>query len=89
MSEVFKKQFMADPTATREMIKVLPVVVKLGENGSSNNNSDDKSYVKLFESETAKVMKEQKLDYTEAILIVAKENPELAKNSHMERKGLI
>jgi phage I-like protein/cation transport regulator ChaB len=89
MGEVFKKQFIADPESTREMIKVLPVVVNLGENGSSNSNADDKSYVKLFEAETAKVMKESKLPYDEAILVVAKEQPELAKNSHMERKGLI
>ena len=89
MGEVFKKQFIADPESTREMIKVLPVVVNLGESGSSNNNTDDKSYVKLFEAETAKVMKESKLPYAEAILVVAKEQPELAKNSHMERKGLI
>ena len=89
MGEVFKKQFIADPESTREMIKVLPVVVNLGENGSSNSNADDKSYVKLFEAETAKVMKESKLPYDQAILVVAKEQPELAKNSHMERKGLI
>jgi phage I-like protein/cation transport regulator ChaB len=89
MGEVFKKQFMADPESIKEMIKVLPVVVNLGEQGSSNNNEDDKSYVKLFETETAKVMKEQNLSYEDAILVVAEKQPELAKNTHKERKGLI
>lgn len=87
--ELFKAQYMANPEATEAIIKSLQPVVKLGENGSSNSKDDAKSYTIQFNEEATKIMKERKVDYNEAIILVAQENKELADNAAAERRGLI
>lgn len=87
--ELFKTQYMANTEATEAIIKSLQPVVKFGEKGSSNSKDDTKNYTVQFNEEAAKVMKESKIPYEEAILMVARNNPELAEDAAAERRGLI
>ena len=84
--EVFKAQYMANPEATKAIIDTLQPVVKLGENGTSNNDGQSKNYTMKFNEEAMKLVTD-KVSYDEAILIVAQKNPELAENAARERKG--
>ena len=87
MLSVYEKSFKANPEATKEMMKVLEPVVNLSEKGSSKSN-DDKSNTDLFNDEVTKYMSENKVDYTQAIVAVEKNNPQLFKLFDNERRGV-
>ena len=87
MLPVYEKSFKANPQETKEMMKVLEPVVNLSENGSSKSN-DDKSNTDLFNDEVTKYMSENKVDYSQAILAVEKNNPQLFRLFDNERRGV-
>lgn len=87
MLSVYEKSFKSNPEATKEMMKVLEPVVNLSEKGSSKSN-DDKSNTDLFNDEVTKYMSENKVDYTQAIVAVEKNNPQLFKLFDNERRGV-
>lgn len=87
MLPVYEKSFKANPEATKEMMKVLEPVVNLSEKGSSKSN-DDKSNIDLFNDQVTKYMSENKVDYTQAIVAVEKNNPQLFRLFDNERRGI-
>ena len=87
MLPVYEKSFKANPEATKEMMKVLEPVVNLSEKGSSKSN-EDKSNIDLFNDEVTKYMSENKVDYTQAIVAVEKNNPQLFRLFDNERRGI-
>lgn len=87
MLPVYEKSFKADPTATKEMIKVLEPVIDLSEKGTSTGN-DTKTNTQLFNDEVTKYMSENKVDYNQAIVAVERNNPQLFKLFDAERRGV-
>jgi phage I-like protein len=87
MIDTFKTQYMNNPEQTQKIIDCLQPVIKLDEAGSSKGTNET-SNIKLFDDKVKKIMKEDKKDYTEAVILAEKENPDLFKLVDNERRGI-
>lgn len=86
MANELKTMYMTSPEATKKLIATLPVVVQLGEQGSSKGEGEV-SHIQLFEKEVNKIMETEKLDYSNALVLAEINNPELFKKANKERRG--
>lgn len=82
--ELWEGLYMKDPDGATKMIDAQPVVLNFEENGSAGNmatgNAGEQLSVKCAEKRTA----DPKLSYSEALMVVQRENPDLAKECARE-----
>lgn len=89
MEETFKTQFMANPEATKAIIKCLQPVVKLNEENGSSAGENEVSHLKLFEKKVEENMKSEKMNYEDAMVFTEQKEPSLFKLADLERRGLV
>lgn len=77
MKEIFHAQFIADKAKTTEIIKSLPVTVKLTENGTAKGRSLEKTDLEEFNEKVDAVMLSEKLSYEDALTKVVRKNGDL------------
>lgn len=90
MAEKFKVAYLRDAAGTIALMECLPVIVKLGEQGTSQGTAElEKGQsIKLFEAEVEKTMNEQKMEYVDAMCYVEKTQPALTAAAYAERRGV-
>lgn len=67
MKDVFKKQYLANPEATNEIIGCLPKVVSLTEIGSTQSQESEVSNLKLFEQKIVDIQTSKNIPYGQAL----------------------
>lgn len=75
MKEWAKAMYLSDAKQYSSVMESMPVLVNLGEIGSSGQIETDA--VKRFNDEMKKLQDERKLSYRDAVMVLNRENPEI------------
>lgn len=83
LAEKFEALYFSEPERAKEIIEAMPPVIELGERGTSKaeERSEDTPDV-VFLSEVQKYQREKGITFSEAMLAVSREKPDLARQYH-------
>lgn len=82
--ELFESYYMKDPEEATKLIDALPVVLEFNEKGSAQDQTTGTAGEQLSVKCAEKRVADPKLTYSEALLAVQRENPDLAKECAKE-----
>lgn len=85
VAEKLKPIFMKDKNGTIALMEALPVVIDLGEKGSSKGKSEVDSNIKLFEQKVTEIMDKNKVSYADALILAEQQNKDLFNLANAER----
>lgn len=85
MTDWARGLYMRDVESFNAYVEAAPVIVPMGERGTSGGAPEGDADAR-FEAKAREIAKEQKVSYTDALLLAEKDDPELAAEAHdMER----
>lgn len=80
LAEKFEALYLSEPNRAKEIIEAMPPVIELGELGTSKGEEQPENTPDvIFLSEVQKYQREKGVSFSEAMIAVSREKPDLAR----------